>query len=385
MNFLKNVFLLSLCAFVFVSCEKEKDVAIDGVKDSFEEEKREILEYLDAQNYNIDSVGFKGDMVFYERDMAWYLPHLMKTIHGEIIIEEESDPDQAEMIFAKDRQHSINEAMRLDAVTRNNVASITYFIRSSVLADCGLDWHLAILGAAADWTALNFCRVNMTRVFEQNAADVIFGSDLDTGMPTSMQNLAGGTIALARFPQNGLVGRHVSINASYDWLPKKRTAMIHEIGHTFGFEHTGGGDGGQWVHGTPLNESGSVMSPTFLSANSTFKPGDIRMARMFYPDSYNVPTNFTAENLGNGKLGISYQNPSYVSRPYYWIRIAVYNTAGNITSVQYHRATANVGSTVQLITLDVSGWKGSHLFALRGCNFRRDVWSPRTPQVLVNF
>jgi len=35
MNFLKTIFLLSLCLIVFVSCEKEKNIIATDINDSF--------------------------------------------------------------------------------------------------------------------------------------------------------------------------------------------------------------------------------------------------------------------------------------------------------------------------------------------------------------
>ncbi len=382
MNFFKTIFLLSLCLFVFTSCEKEKNIVATDINDSFAAEQREILDYFDSKNYNLDSVQFRGDMVFYESDIAWYRSDLMKTIRGEFILENDNDPDLEDMVFAKDRQQALADNEMVNAITSSNVKNITYFIRPSVLADCGVNWFNVIAVAAADWTGLSNCRVNIGRTFVESSADIIIGSDIDTGMPLQAQNLPFGVTAIAAFPMDGVPGRFISINASLDWMPKKRSTIIHEMGHTLGFWHTGTNEA-QRVHGTPANESGSVMNLSQWNGGSNFKPGDIRMARMFYPDTYNMPTNFNAQNLGGGELGISYRNPANLTRPYYWIRLAVYNTNGNIISVQYRRSTVSGSNNSHNFIL--YGWKGTYLFALRGCNFRRDVWSPRTPRVLVNF
>jgi len=176
-------------------------------------------------------------MVFYESDMAWYRPDLMKTISGEFILEADNDPDLEDMVFAKDRQQALTDAQRLDAITISNVKNITYFIRPSVLADCGVNWFNVIAVAAADWTALSDCRVNIGRTFSESLADIVIGSDIDTGMPVGFQNLEVGEIALASLPVNGAPGEFISINASLDWMPKKRSTMVHEFGHTLGFWH----------------------------------------------------------------------------------------------------------------------------------------------------
>jgi len=381
--------LIFIC--LLASCEKDSPL-IDKTAIT-DQEDQEILDYLASLEYDLDSVSIKQDVVFFNHDSGVLRKDILDAARGNILPFVANDPDAADMsIEARERQrNNMNDANLLNAITATNVTSITYFIRPSVSNDLGNLWFNAIIRAADDWTALTNCRIAFNRTFDQNQADIIVASSSDGVLPTSMQtgNMNSSALATALGPVNGNPGQFISINENNSsWTLRKKNVLIHEFGHTLGFSHTATSSipGSQVVHGTSHLDPQSMMQPNhlFILGLLNLSMMDIRMARVLYPDNYSRPTNFTAIRNAPGEVKLSYKNPNPVSKPYYWIRAAKYDLNGTILATRYFYSETNNVTGNHSMTWGGHSTNQTFLFALRGCNFRKDVWSSRTQQIKVD-
>lgn len=374
----KTLMLFLIAVLTYSSCKQEPATDLPNLED------QEILNYLQEQGFNTEAVKILDDFVDYEDDAGWDKADLLKTIRGEHPEEfMPIDPDDPSIVdpHADDRHRGIRESNRTDAVTKSNVASLTYYIRSSVEDDCGTAWVTSINDAAAAWNALSYCRVGLSRTYSQSSADIVWGSDDDSGMPSSHRNLGSSTVAKAGFPSGGNAWKWISINDTKDtWGSKKKTSM-HEFGHCLGYRHTGTSDG-QFIHGTPTTETGSIMNQG-SNTSPSFQTGDRRSARVFYPDSYTTPNTITVSKGWSGALKLKYKNSNFLTRPYYWIRVYRYSSSGSYLGYKdFQSRTSNSNGYHTLYWSGLSSGT-TYRFAIRGYNFRKDVYSSRSGQYTV--
>ncbi len=371
-------FSFSILLLLFSSCSPE-NMATET--ESLQPEEQEILHYLATNDYNVDAVEFLENFVLYEGDTGWDKTALLATIRGEYAESEVIDPDDPTIIAleGEERQRGIQESNRLDAVLRSEVIDLTFYLRPSLLQHCGADWVTAFQNAAKEWNAISTCLIFFSETTSSFDADIIIGSDIDFGMPSSHRFISG--IARAGFPSNGIAWQWISVKASsYTYDSKLKTAM-HELGHCIGYRHTGTSDGRQ-IHGTPYSESGSIMNAG-ANTNPSFQQGDLRAARMYYADRYDEPTNINVRRSSAGIVKITYRNPKYVSRPYYWIRVYRYSASGAYQGYRDFQSRTTNSSGYHTLY-----WAGhipgnAYKYAIRGYNFRRDIFSPRSNQYLV--
>lgn len=364
--------------FLAMACNSELHDEIN-----IDTERQEILDYLESLDYVIDSVTFKDDMVFYETDMGWEREHLLKRSRGEFEMMPVDNPEPLDLTMAVDRQRALLESNMAGALTRQNAANISYFIRAHVAIFLGPGWTSAINNAADEWNELSNCRITYNRVFSENEADIIITTDNDNdpNIPTGLQDIPIGAVAATAMPSNGQAFGFIVINDFWYWYTKQKTAIMHEMGHAVGFMHTGTNEG-QQVFGTPVNQSNSVMNTTLAQSSSTLRSGDIRMARLYYPNSLPRPTCASVFRQSAGRLRVTYHNPDLINTPYYWVRITKYNLKGALLDDLYVRSTPSNNTGEDTILWDGHG-SGQYLFAVRAFNFKRDVWSSRTNQMLV--
>ncbi len=373
---LPTLLMLLVVLISYTSCKN------DAVSDGPNPEDQEILNYLAQEGFNIDEVKILDDFVDYEEDAGWDKADLLRTIRGENPEEFiPVDPDDLSIVAldSEERQQGIRESNRTDAITKGRVDGLKYFIRPSVQSDCGTAWVNAIDDAADEWNALSNCRVSLTKASSQFGADIVWGSDLDSGLISSHQNLSA--IAKAGFPSSGKAWKWISINDNQDaWGSKLKTAM-HEFGHCLGYRHTGTSDG-QFIHGTPTTESGSIMLQG-SNTSPSFQTGDRRAARVYYPESYTTPNSVSVTRASAGTVRITYRNSNFISRPYYWIRVYKYNSLGiYVSHVDIQSRTSN---STGFHTFTWSGHTSgrNYKFAVRGYNFRKDINSSRTSKFSV--
>ncbi len=372
--------LLSVFVLLLASCREENAVVETT---SLNPDEQEIIDYLAANDYNIDEVEFLDDFVVYEEDAGWDKAGLLETIRGENIEIIPIDPDDPSIVplEGEERQQGIRESDRTDAVTKGRVDGLKFYIRSSVQSHCGTAWVTAFRNAATQWNNLSNCRVQLTEAGSQFSADIVIGSDLDSGMPTSHQSLPTNTIARAGFPSSGKAWKWISVNDNQDsWGSKLKTAM-HEYGHCIGYRHTGTSDG-QRIHGTPASESSSIMNQG-SNTSPSFQTGDRRAARVYYPGSYTTPNSISVSRASAGTVRITYRNSNFISRPYYWIRVYKYNSLG--IYVSHRDFQSQTSNTTGFHTLTWGGHTSgrNYKFAVRGYNFRRDINSSRSSKFSV--
>ncbi|MEO1411377.1 MAG: M57 family metalloprotease [Bacteroidota bacterium] len=349
---------------------------------SLSPEEREIIDYLRTNDYDLDAVEFLEDFVVYEADAGWDKAALLRTIRGENIDPIPIDPDDPSIVDleAEERHRGIREENRTDAVTKGRVDDLTYFMRSSLGRDCGTDWTAAFRNGAREWNRLAHCRVTLTETTSEIRADIVIGSDLDTGLPTSHRNIP--SIARAGFPSDGRAWGWISVNDNADdWDSKLKTAM-HEFGHCLGYRHTGTSDG-QFIHGTPSTESGSIMNQG-TNTSPSFQTGDRRSARVYYPEEYTDPNSVSVRRESSGKVRLTYRNSNFITRPYYWIRVYKYTSWG--VYLGYRDFKSRTGSSDGFHTLFWGGHTPgrTYKFAVRGYNFRRDINSGRSSKFSVD-
>lgn len=349
-------------------------------------EDAEILDRLTNAGIRPEDLEFKTEFVIYQGDAAWNKAALLDVLRKGDLKKPEGNnfstsPFGGNAATAQDRQRGIFESDLLDAVAADQVKSINYFVRPSVANDCGAAWVTAITNGANKWGAASYCRVKFYKVTSQAAADIVFGSDSDTGMPIDFQNLGSGTVAQANLSFAGQPGPWVSINDAYANSPssEKLNTIMHELGHTLGYEHTDESDGIH-IHGTPNSDAASVMLAN-VTSTTTFSAGDLRASRIYYPDALSKPTAFSAVKNSSTSIQMTYTNAHPTNKPYYWIRGNLYNSAGTLINHGYLQSNlVNGTQTVYWVGLTPGQ---TYKVALLGSNFRRDIGSLETAKITI--
>ncbi len=353
-------------------------------------EKDKITKYFEDQGFNPSTIEIKSEYVIVESDMAFNKKEILNDINGDTKYYENHKESFLKEMFGEsyyvptdvieNRQRGILESNSDDAVKKNNVALIHYLIRPSLGDDCGDDWETALDEAVNEWNDLEHCRVFLTSTDKLNKADIIIGSDLDLIMPDNFQNLSG--TALANIARSGNVGKYISINDSaFDWSAKKKT-MKHEIGHTLGFYHpTCDPDKpclSSIIHGTSVDGIDNLGSLSLMTQGSDvpsdFNIGDLRAARIFYPESLEDPTDISVTQIGSNSVSIRMRN-NEIDNPYYWLEGVHFKDIIDASTATYIEHEIPCFSDNEFVEFCVSDLEpnSSYTFYFRGCNFRKDI------------
>ena len=376
----RTIFLGVLASLLLVSCQPDQHALLET--DTLQPEEQEILHYLSENGYHTDAVEFLEDFVVYEDDAGWDKAALLQTIRGGYAPIVPIDPDDPTLVplHGRERQRGVRESNYLDAVNQVRIKNLRYFINNTLFNHCGQDWVAVYHDAAHEWNDIPHCQVKLTPTIVRSHANIIIGSDSDSSFPAGHQDLSSGLIARAGFPSNGVPWKWISVNDSADsWNSKLKTAM-HEFGHCLGYRHTGTSDG-QHIHGTDHVDSESIMN-TGVNTTPAFPVGDVRAARLYYPERLITPTGISVTKIGDGMVRFRYRNMSHISRPYYWVRVYKYTPGGMLLDYRDFQSITSSGGT-HAIYWPGHG-SGEFRFSARAYNFRRDIYSSATSKYLVN-
>lgn len=228
-----------------------------------------------------------------------------------------TDPEELEQ---RHRFVSFNSTVGI-----NNAQNIAIWVHPSMVGVnvLGNPADQAVNQAIAEWNGINGSALFLQRVGAANQADIVIFMDNANpadvnlnGAPNVFFGLPFGTCGVASLPNgNGDPYRWISINDNPPhgiWNQFVRT-VIHEIGHTIGFDHT--------------NENGSTMFPCSPTNNSLMDGGecgtglaalsadDERVIRYTYPDPLPTPNLINAWRV-HKTLHFQVDNPSNTILPY---------------------------------------------------------------------
>lgn len=370
MKNLKRFLAVTLACSLILGCEPESFYSSNEELESHYELNRDDMKLL---NYYA-SIGISADRILFDS--------ITCTIDGDMAVDKERmlyliknmpfENNIGTVQFHPElRQYGvISELMSVNAL---NVANIRYFVHSSI-SNCKKpeEWKTAISSAAKKWNDITNCRINFVQVTTIGTADLIISSDdaSNTFLKSSLMNIESPTVATTDMPAKtlGSICKYIAIRRGSD--PSNRlNAMMHELGHALGYYHSDGIDGIH-IHGTSTSDNNSVMLKT-ISSNTTFTTGDLRAARLFYPDIILSIGGFSILPDGSGRVKMTITSPS-TSYPIYWLKWERWNSSGtSLLEAKYVKC--------DVTTFSLSGIpKGTFKFRVCGYNYRKDVNSDFT-------
>lgn len=229
--------LLAALTLIFSACEKDNTEATPNASLSKTTEEPTMKRLL-AMGFAPQNIVDKGDYYLVEGDISFdkqkSVP-VTPTAPG-VIVQSQDQAHTYELI-RYDRQPNVT--IRIDA-------------------SFPAQWQGDVVDAVNDWNAIEGSRVDLT-LTTSNTADITI-----RGVP-SLENDAFGK---SEFPSNGAPGYQVLINFNNSPDTRRRTTIVHEIGHCMGLRHTnlyargeGASDiGGVFITGTPSEDPNSVMN-----------------------------------------------------------------------------------------------------------------------------
>lgn len=260
-------------------------------------------------------------------------------------------------------------------VPNSIIGNLTYYIRPSIATDCHADLFSAINDAAAYWSNIEGCRVNLTRTLFPTTADIILGCDTDTWFQTltddqfNHYDIANTGFASWPFFGGNVVGKYISINDEAKNNALFRGLIMHEIGHCLGLTHP---NEAIWhIPGTPvlaIDDTDALMIGN--TDVNDMSAEDLQAFRRLWPDYLRRPTNVSYTKVNNG-VRIQLQNPDPLNRPYDHVNVLnCFN--GNCTSFQ---SDYDADGNYNFIWSD-NFPAGKHMFYIYGASHNDEVMSP---------
>jgi len=317
------VLLFSIVLIFFSSCSKsefEKDG--DGMTADLS-----IREKVARLGFDTTGIVIKGENIIVEGDIVLTKSNINKT-----------SPRQASTIDITNPG--------IYPITYSRHRNLKYFIPSTLSS-----WESAIETAFFIYSGLPNFNLRFDRTTNQNEADLVMQAGTYT-----FQN-QNGVVGEAYFPSNGQIGIGIGINLYYSYFSEtqKIYTLVHEIGHTIGFRHTGEygsgvnkgvAFGGYTIPGTPDDDTNSVFNSGTGGASWTnFSLFDREALLTMYPRF--GPAELATEPNGSFPLGTGSQIYANVSVPYW--------REGGLTyqwNVQGATITSNNGSSIVATVTD---------------------------------
>lgn len=227
----------------------------------------------DAVLQSILNMGFARKDV---RDMGTYY-----LVEGDIVFDKRkptasAPPAQPGTVVRQQDQASTNRL-----VSYSNLPAIAIKIDPSFPAA----WRPDVAQAVRDWNSIAGSRVNFY------LTDGTFAN-----ITVRAAALEASTYGTGQYPAGGNPGYEVVLNQNNSPDYRRRTTIVHEIGHCLGFRHTNlfvngegvGTVGGNVVPGTPTEDPNSVMNsgdaPNRQLPWQGFSPYDVIGLQNLYPE-----------------------------------------------------------------------------------------------------
>ncbi|NBP69359.1 MAG: hypothetical protein EBR30_15500 [Cytophagia bacterium] len=266
------VAIFLIVTLIFFACENQESPILDinsneiQMYDILPEDSLKYLNYL-------ETIGFERNMIRYNDGIF---------IIEDILI---SQNDLDERIIMESKKSSAHYRYQYP-VSDDYINTVYVYLDASVSSE----WTNAAIFAINKWNESSLdTKIYFRQVLNQNEATTVITANWASFLPRTF-------IGYAIFPTyDGKPGNKIYINTDYNYLPtaNKRLAMVHEMGHTIGFQHTNVIGGDVFIPGTPSVDNLSVMnSIIFNNWNQQFTSGDVTAIETFYPCTQSKIINF---------------------------------------------------------------------------------------------
>ena len=233
----KIVFMIMLClSQLFIQCSSDDNKTFE--EKTFTEQ--EINEITILTNFLSTDIGIDVNHIAYDLDLGGFI------IDGDVLMPLEE---------ARDRYAYSNSKITTKTNQRRSEYKMTPEISESIklfiTPEVPSDWKIAINQAINNWNTIN-SSIHITIVDALSLSNI----KIDAWNGGSAK-----AIAYASMPYySGNPGNSLSINTYYNYLKAstKVNVMIHELGHTFGLNHTNTTDG-TLIPCTPISDMNSEM------------------------------------------------------------------------------------------------------------------------------
>lgn len=229
--------MIALCfSQLFIQCSND-----DRMEDKKMVTEQETTEISELKNFLSTSLRMDLNKIIYDSKMNSFI------IDGDMLISFEDAKDRLNHARLK-TTNKTNQMFSGFQVSYEYSTTVKVYIDSSVPPI----WIGPINQAIDEWNKIN-SSIKITVVdissypcIKVNARNFDSGSSVAAN--ASLPNRAG------------VPGLSITINANYNFLPEgpKRSIIMHELGHCFGFEHTNMTEG-SLVSCTPVSDPSSIM------------------------------------------------------------------------------------------------------------------------------
>ncbi len=364
--------LLAYICLLTVACIQESQ------SDSNQSADQAILQFMEESGFRPDDLKIEDDVIYYQEDVVFNKDRVIYDMeHGYVV---DPDEDLADAVIPRQRGVKMNNALS----KTNCEKGVKLWLAPSILSVCGPKVRDGFLEAAAEINAITNLGIAFSFTPFQHKADVFIAADSDCSVFASADHFCDLPVvmALAEISNSGRPGRYISVHPGWESFSPGviKSGMMHELCHIIGLLHTGDSDdNGVHIHGTPQENSTSIMNPT-SQYSGEFSNYDKKALRMYYAKNLSTP-GLEVTSEGN-TVALQFTNTQKLHKPYYWIRLYRYDTDGKLNGHKTFRARSNNQGVGTIY------WKnqpeGTYIYKVKGMRFRRDVRSPISAGVEIS-